>query len=190
MKHKNTGFTRHRKTVIGAGLLLIAAVVSVLLGFFFSDTVSTEYETLVLRYAETYDVPPAVIFSVIQTESGFDKDAVSSAGAKGLMQITPETFDWLQTKTGESLPEDALFEPEVSIRYGTLFLSILFQRFEEPDTVFAAYNAGMNAVALWLENPEYSDDGKTLKDIPYEETSYYVVKINRSLKKYKELYDF
>ena len=135
-----------------------------------------------------YNVPPALIFSVINTESSFNKDAVSSAGARGLMQITPETFEWLQTKTGESLDNDKLFDPEVSIKYGTFFLSILLERFEVVDTAVAAYNAGMNAVSDWLKDPRYSDDGKNLKEIPYSETSYYVVKINRSLESYQKLY--
>lgn len=178
-----------RSQIFGCLLLAVAVGFSILLGLFVEDRLPVAYEDTVLTYAEAYDVPPALIFSVIQTESHFDKDAVSSAGAKGLMQMTPETFSWLQTKTGESLPENALFEPSVSIRYGTFFLSLLLEEFPVRDTAIAAYNAGLNAVARWLENPEYSDDGAHLKNIPYSETAYYVVKVNRSLESYSELYD-
>lgn len=188
---KKNKFSRYDKftTVIGLALLAFAVCSSILLCRLFISKAPVEYEENVLKYSAQYNVPPSLIFSVINTESGFDKDAVSSAGARGLMQITPETFEWLQTKTGETLTDDDLFNPDVSIKYGTLFLSILIQRFDNTDTVAAAYNAGMNAVAAWLENPEYSDDGITLKDIPYSETSYYVVKINRALAQYKDLYD-
>ncbi len=145
---------------------------------------SSEYEPLIARYAAQYNVPEAFVLAVAETESHFRPDAVSSAGARGLMQITPQTFEWLQTKTGEQLPVEALEDPEVNVRYGTFFLSMLLERFGNTDTAAAAYNAGMNAVARWLENPEYSDDGVHLKQIPVDETRYYVVKINRALKKY------
>ena len=145
-----------------------------------------EYEPLIRNYAAQYGVPEAFVLAVAETESHFKADAVSRAGARGLMQITPETFEWLQTKTGEALPYDALFDPEVNIRYGTFFLSILLERFGDTETAAAAYNAGMNAVARWLENPEYSDDGIRLKVIPIDETRYYVVKIRKALNKYNK----
>lgn len=176
--------------IIGFCMMLAAVLASVVLGLFVSDSLPTRYESIVLKYSAQYDVPAALVFSVIRTESDFDPEAVSSAGAMGLMQITPETFDWLQTKTGENLPEERLFDPEISIRYGTYFLSILLREFENIDTAAAAYNAGMNAVIKWLRDPAYSDDGKTLKEIPYKETAYYVVKVNRALKDYRELYAF
>lgn len=176
------------RLLIGVCLMAAAVAVSIVSGFFLSPEIPVEYEQAALGYAEQYRVPPALVLAVMQTESGFDKDAVSSADARGLMQITPETFEWLQSKTGETLGMDALFDPDTSIRYGTLFLSILRERFDDTDTVAAAYNAGMNAVTRWLADPTYSDDGRTLKKIPYEETSYYVVKIDRALERLERKY--
>lgn len=176
------------RLLIGVCLMAAAVAVSIVSGFFLSPEIPVEYEQAALGYAEQYRVPPALVLAVMQTESGFDKDAVSSADARGLMQITPETFEWLQSKTGETLGTDALFDPDTSIRYGTLFLSILCERFADTDTVAAAYNAGMNAVTRWLADPTYSDDGRTLKKIPYEETSYYVVKIDRALERLERKY--
>lgn len=170
--------------ILGACLLTIATLFSLFSGFLFTPNTPTPYKDLANRYAREYQISPALVLAVMQTESDFDKNAISSADARGLMQITPETFEWLQTKTGEKLELDALFEPEVSVRYGTLFLSILSERFENLEAIVAAYNAGINAVTGWLADSRYSDDGKTLKAIPYEETEYYVVKIKRALEYY------
>lgn len=80
-----------------------------------------KYENYIEKYSAQYDVPKTLLLAVIKTESSFDPKAESSAGALGLTQITPETFHWLQTKTGETLSDDALSDPETAIRYGALF---------------------------------------------------------------------
>lgn len=143
---------------------------------------------LVEQYAQEYDVPAYLIYAVINTESGFDPDAISDLGAMGIMQMTPDTFYWLQTKTGEKLETDALFEKETSIRYGTLFLSMLLQEFGDENTAVAAYHAGRGRVNEWLKNPEYAPDGKTLTNIPTRDTAHYVYKVSRAVQKYQRLY--
>ena len=84
------------------------------------------------------------------------------------MQIMPETFSWLQNyKYGEvTLDEDDLFEPDINIKYGCIFLEFLTQKYEVTSTVVAAYNAGFGIVDTWLNTSEYSSDGKTLSYIP------------------------
>ena len=81
-----------------------------------------EYSEYVEKYSAEYGISEILIYAVIHTESGFDPDAVSSADAIGLMQMTEDTFDWLLTKTGEDYEFNDLFTPEVSIKYGTYFL--------------------------------------------------------------------
>ena len=81
-----------------------------------------------------------------------------------------------------------LFDPEINIRYGVYFLSILFEKFTEPDTVAAAYHAGLNGVQKWLQNSDYSDDGITLREIPYADTAQYVARIHRRCEIYRSLY--
>ena len=102
------------------------------------------YEQYVQKYAKEYNVPEYVILAVINVESGFDPKAVSTAGAIGLMQMVPSTFTWLSSfeHLDENLPVDELYNPEVSIRYGTYYLRYLFEKFYNWDTVFAAYNGG------------------------------------------------
>lgn len=145
------------------------------------------YSEYVERYSSEYSVPEEIIYSVILVESGFDKNATSHAGAQGLMQITPETYDWLLYLRGEEKSE-SLYEVETNIDFGTYFLSHLYKKFGNWETVFAAYNAGMNRVSEWLENPEYSD-GENLTRIPFRETENYVKKVINAIIKYEQIYE-
>ncbi len=154
----------------------------------FGNTVhGVKYANYVYRYAEEFHVDPNLVFAIIKNESGFDPDAESPVGAKGLMQIMPETFTWLQNyKYGTvSLDEDELFNPDVNIKYGCIFLEFLTQKYEVTSTVVASYNAGFGIVDTWLNDSDYSSDGKTLSYIPYSETSAYVKKVMNSKRYYE-----
>ncbi|MBE6774121.1 MAG: lytic transglycosylase domain-containing protein [Ruminococcaceae bacterium] len=128
------------------------------------------------------------VFAVIKCESGFDVNAVSYLGAKGLMQIMPDTFEWLQWRLGEELPQESIFEPETAIRYGCYLYGYLIEKFGNEETAVAAYHAGDACVEDWLADERYSDDGKTLKDIPYPSTKEYVAKVMRVKNIYQKLY--
>ena len=144
----------------------------------------TEYVEL---NAEYYGVPKDIIYSVIKVESNYLHGAVSSKGAVGLMQIMPDTFEWLLTKTGEDHSLDNLSDPAVNIKYGTYYLSMLYSELAVWDTVYAAYNAGIGNVRKWLKNDEYTTNGR-LTNIPFNETSKYVVKVNEARDMYNKLY--
>ena len=148
------------------------------------------YEQYVQKYAKEYNVPEYVILAVINVESGFDPKAVSTAGAIGLMQMVPSTFTWLSSfeHLDENLPVDELYNPEVSIRYGTYYLRYLFEKFYNWDTVFAAYNGGEGNVSKWLADGRYSDGKGGLVDIPFPETENYVEKVNDNIEYYKDTY--
>ena len=148
------------------------------------------YSEEISRNAEIYDLDEALLYALIETESGFDKNAVSSVGAKGLTQITPETFQWLQTKTGESYEDDALFDPEVSVKYGAFFLRYLLDEFGDTKTALAAYHAGRGRVNEWLSDPRYSSDGKKLDVIPYNDTDFYAEKVLKVRDRYLKIYDY
>ena len=145
-------------------------------------TYPTEYEQYVTKYAKEYGVEPALIYAVIKTESGFDNYAVSEVGARGLMQMTEETFDWIRTKIGGTETFDDLYQPEVSIHYGTYLLNYLLDEFDgDVDTAMSAYHAGSASVRSWLKNPANSEDGRRLNHIPKADTEHYVNKINRAI---------
>jgi soluble lytic murein transglycosylase-like protein len=147
-----------------------------------------EFAEYVAKYSNEFDVPEALVYAVIRTESNFDPEARSSVGAIGLMQLMPDTLDWLARLLDEEAPTGEITDPETNIKYGTYYLRHLYDRFGNWDTAIAAYNAGHGRVALWLKNSEYSDDGITLKKIPFEETKNYVNKVTGNYNTYKKLY--
>ncbi len=183
------------KTVIFL-LAIVALMVGIGIVFRFltqqwqKDTYPLSYETEITAASEKYHVDKALIYGVIKTESNFDPQAVSSAGAIGLMQIMPDTFTWLQTyyKEENTYTTDDLYDPTINIDYGVELLSILLEKYGNEETALCAYNGGVGHVDEWLKNPQYSDDGKTLKEVPFGETDRYrrLVEQNKSI--YKQLH--
>ena len=103
--------------------------------------------------AQNYDIDPLLVYAVIKAESNFDVNAVSNAGAMGLMQIMPETYEWLASKEGiTDVSQEDLLNPEINIKYGCMFLSILLERYPQLSSAVAAYNAGFGNVDNWLED--------------------------------------
>lgn len=188
---------RNRKWLIlaaAAAVLLLAACLFLRRGYdyFMKQAYPVRYESIVARQAKENGLEPALVYSVMKAESNFRADAVSHAGAVGLMQLTPETFDWLQSKVkdGKSYTAEDLKTPEVNIRYGCKFLAILLERYPEKSTSLCAYNAGMGTVNNWLKDPGISRDGKTLDRIPYGETRNYVNAVLENYQRYQYLYKF
>lgn len=155
------------------------------------NTHPLKFSEYVGKYADENELDLYFVYAVIKTESGFDPDAKSSAGARGLMQITEETFDWIKFRLGDGdeITFDSLYEPEQNIRYGTYLLGYLKGVLKNRQCISAGYHAGVNAVLSWLEDTQYSDDGVTLKTIPSSVTRHYVNKIQTAYEIYTKLYD-
>lgn len=152
-------------------------------------TYPVEYEDLIRRYAAEHDIKPAYVASVVLAESSYRADAVSSVNAQGLMQILPTTGEWLAGKFDETYVEGCLFDPETNLRYGCWYLGWLLKRYDgDMRCASSAYHQGQGTVDKWLENPEYSRDGKTLDVIPSEATKTYVERILKYYEKYEEIY--
>lgn len=145
-----------------------------------------EYKEIVLKYSDEYSLDKNLVFAVIKVESSFNAAAESKKGAKGLMQITDATAEYIAKKLGVETFD--LFNEDDNVRFGCYYLRYLTERFENAKTVICAYNAGEGRVREWLNNSEYSNDKKTLKVIPYEETREYTEKILKSFSKYEKLY--
>ena len=142
------------------------------------------------KYCKEYNVNENFCFAMIKCESNFKKDAESSAGAVGLMQLTEDTFQWTCNRIyGEVQDASLRYDPATNIRCGVYYLSWLKQKFTFDAEVVAAYNAGPYKVEEWHKNPDYSDDGKTLKKTPYPETENHIKKVLRAEEIYKKLYD-
>ena len=175
-----------RKSKLTATVLSVI-IISVLIGFIY-DAIMTgvekreyqiKYESEITEAHEKYGVPKHIILAVIKTESEFDDDAESSAGAMGLMQLMPETFtDMTEIENVDGYITD----PKYNIDAGVKYLAFLYDRSGNWETVYAAYNAGPGNVDKWL------GDESTLDDIPFPETRAYVRKVTSAAKIYERLY--
>ncbi len=157
-----------------AAVVFLAAVA---VGFFYvEDTKPSwyarlryplEYEHIVRGHARQYDLDAALLAAVIYRESKFDANARSSSGAIGLMQLLPETAEGIAQYTGGSRFEVGdLYDPEINVRYGSLYLRRLLRKYEDERLALAAYNAGQANVDGWIA------EGR--EEIPFPETREFV----------------
>ncbi len=139
-----------------------------------------KYQTIVRGHARNYDLDPALLAAVIETESKFDASAQSSSGARGLMQLLPSTARGIAVHTGGSNYTDAdLWDPELNVRYGSWYLRHLLDKYGDERTALAAYNAGQDNVDRWREAG---------KGIAYAETRAYVDKVERLKGVYRDVW--
>ena len=117
-------------------VLVVLALAATLLFTVFRRQVDTmeypcRYNEYVEYYAGKYNIDPLILYSFIRTESNFNPNAQSNVGARGLMQITEETFDWIKLKIAndEPLTFEDLWDPSVNIRFGTYYLSRCLERY-------------------------------------------------------------
>lgn len=135
-------------------------------------------------------IPAPYIAAVIMAESSYDPEAVSPVGAQGLMQIMPDTGEWIAGKFGDEFSPETLLEPDTSIRYGAWYLGFLMERYSgDMRCATAAYHAGQGTVDGWLNDPAYSSDGVTLDNIGYESTDTYVNRVLKYYDYYTEAYE-
>lgn len=119
------------------------------------------YQDYIERYAWEYNLRPAFLTAVIRSESSFRTDAESDAGARGLMQLMPDTAAWIARKLGVSdFTFDSMYDAETNIRFGAWYLNYLSGLFRgDPILVVAAYHAGQTTVTQWLSDRSMSPDG-------------------------------
>lgn len=174
-------------------LIFLAIFFSMLLiiNLYFNISYPLSYKNIISKYSKQFDVDPYLVAAIINVESNFDKNAISSKDARGLMQISPTTGKWAsEVLPLEHFTLDILFEPDINIMIGTWYIDMLSKEFNNNlYLVLAAYNGGSGNVSKWLEDKKYCDDGENLKKIPFKETEQYVEKVMKNYKIYKKLYD-
>jgi len=182
--------------LVGAGFLAIILIVFLLLLIFckqrfYRTAYPLKYIQEVEETAQAYEIDQYLLYAVIKTESNFDPEATSHIPARGLMQITGETFDWIKMKLqwSDDTTYDEMYDPETNLMFGGYLLSYLLDEFDNTETALAAYHAGRSRVNSWLSSSEYSSDGKTLDHIPYGDTRSYVKTVAQAYTVYKKLYD-
>ncbi len=151
-----------------------------------------DYRELIERYAAEYNLSPAFVCAIIRNESSFQPRAESGAGARGLMQLMPDTAEWIAHKLEVSgFAFERMYDPESNIRFGCWYLNYLSRLFlGDPVAVTAAYHAGQGQVKVWLSDPFLSEDGYSLalSALPDGPTKNYSGRVTRDYGIYKEKY--
>ena len=163
-----------------AAVVIAAAAAALSLAPWADDAVQElrlplRHEDIIRQQAADKGLDPALIAGVIYAESHF-RDQTSHAGAKGLMQLMPQTADYIAAKSGGTRFEQGdLATPQVNIAYGSWYLRYLLDKYDEQVVLaLAAYNAGEGKVDEWLagHGRAFSAD-----EIPFPETRSYVLKV-------------
>lgn len=141
----------------------------------------------VTEIAEKYELDPLIALSVMREESRFDADAKSIAGARGLMQIMPQTAYALNRRLKLGIHSTSqIHGVRNNIHMGIYYLTSLFKEFNSLAHVLAAYNAGEHIVRRWNERGQYRSADEFIEDIPYPETKNYVQKVLTSYFQYQK----
>lgn len=153
-----------------------------------------KYKEIVLRYSKQYKVDPYLVFSIIKAESNFNEKALSHKNARGLMQITEGTGEWIAEKLKiENFKVEDLYDPEFNIRCGCWYLKNLEDEFgrneEQRDFIILAYNGGRGNVKKWIEKSGNNGGALTDEQIPFKETRNYLKKVKEYNSMYKKLYE-
>ncbi len=167
---------------------MLGVMLTFCVGCFYNYFYPYKYQNEIIEACEVNNVSPALVASIINVESGYDREAVSRKGAIGLMQLMPETAKWLCEMSNIEYNNIDLTNEKTSIELGTKYLSMLFNSFSDKETAICAYNAGPTKVKLWLLQEENSQDGVVLSKIPYKETSEYLNKVKKNLRIYEKRY--
>ena len=121
-----------------------------------SNDIHVKYNHIIKKNAKKYFMPEKLIKSIIKQESNFNSSAISPKGAKGLMQLMPDTASFLGVEN--------VFNPEENIEGGVKYLRMMFNRFNgDVEKALAAYNAGPDAVEKYNGVPDYSETKIMLK---------------------------
>lgn len=162
-----------------------------------------EYPNYIRTHAGNYGLDPYLIAAVIEQESGFDHEARSSAGAVGLMQLTPETASGIALRTGgRAFDKRDLLDPELNIRYGSWYLDHLRAQSRrwyrdagaKPSSeevlvaTLASYNGGQGNVHGWIRSKAGDDDVLQVDEIPFDETRSYVDDVLQQRDDYRRAY--
>lgn len=151
-------------------------------------TLPLRHEDIIRQQARDKDLDPALIAAVIYQESKF-RDQTSHAGARGLMQITPETADFIARRSGgTAFTREDLATPQINISYGAYYLRYLLDRYEgDTEVALAAYNAGETNVSRWVRDAGGREEFGQ-EDIPFPETREYVGNVVELRREYRSEY--
>ena len=142
-----------------------------------------QYQDLIEKYAQRFNLRPAFVSAIIRNESSFRPTVESAVGARGLMQLMPDTAEWIAHKLKiEGYAFDRMYDPESNIMFGCWYLNYLSSLFGgDPVAVTCAYHAGQGEIISWLSDSRYSVDGRalTMDRLPEGPTKQYAGRVTR-----------
>ena len=147
-----------------------------------------KYSEYVEKYAKEYEIDKELIYAMIKSESNFKHEAISTKGARGLMQILESTAYEVAEELEKEVTKEDLLNPETNICLGAKYISNLIKKYGNIELAVASYNAGIGNVDSWIKEGTIQKDGTDIENIPFKETNNYVRKILRDYKLYKKLY--
>lgn len=178
-----------KKSIIGLILLAIGAVACLFLPWFWRMIYPLPYRDMIFTQAKEVEIDPYLVMAVIRVESKFRPKAQSIRGAKGLMQLMPETAKWAAEQMGETYQPESLFEIDYNTKIGCWYLAKLLKEFggSLPLTL-AAYNGGPGNVTQWLKQEVWNGELENIDDIPFAETRDFVERVLHSYDSYLRIY--
>jgi soluble lytic murein transglycosylase len=176
-------------TLLGTGVAAFVTGVGPLGDAVREITLPLRHDDIIRQQAADKDLDPALIAAVIHEESRF-RDQTSHVGARGLMQITPETADFIARRSGGVLfRQEDLATPQINIAYGAWYLRYLIDHYDGNETLaVAAYNAGLTNVNGWVERAGGPEGFDAASHIPFPETRAYVQNVEDRRGEYREHY--
>jgi soluble lytic murein transglycosylase len=152
-------------------------------------TLPLRHEDIIRQQAQAKRLDASLVAAVIYTESRF-RDQTSHAGARGLMQITPDTARYIaRLSGGTSFEQGDLATPQINISYGTYYLRYLLDRYDGNEVLaLAAYNGGEGNVDRWVAEARTSERALTAEAIPFAETRGYVQEVLAARAQYRSRY--
>jgi soluble lytic murein transglycosylase len=152
-------------------------------------TLPLQYPSIIRQQAAQKHLPPDLVAAVIFAETKFDA-RTSPTGAEGLMQIEPQTAEFLARRSGATnFRTSDLGTPAVNIAYGTYYLRYLLNEYRGSlVAALAAYNGGETNVDGWIARDGGSVHGLRVGDIPFPETRAYVQRVLQAQHDYRQTY--
>ena len=174
----------------GIGIALICLIVLIVFIVIFTILFPRKYRDEINELADKYNLDRYLVASVINIESSYDVNALSKAGAMGLMQLLPSTASEMASRLKIDFEKNDLYDVRTNIELGCYYLSYLMDMFDENVVnVLSAYNWGLQNVKDWIAKGNVGKDGE-ITNIPIAETQNYIKKFESNAFVYRNIYKY
>ncbi|MBN2982988.1 MULTISPECIES: lytic transglycosylase domain-containing protein [Cohnella] len=185
---------RKRRRRLLIPLVLVVAVIAIVQTDWLGRTMyPIYYKDEIRSTASRFQLDPLLVAAIIRVESNYRAEAVSPKGALGIMQVMPDTANWILEKEAEFgalTVQEIGRNPEAGMQVGGWYIREMLRQFDgNLAASLAAYNAGPGKVRQWLNEGVWDGSQQSINDIPYGETRHYVQRIFYYYNKYQQLYD-